>query len=307
MKSGIKKIFRRLIMTFIIINYLAAVAFSERIYTRSITMGVSSESFPESNRNDMRVAIDKYGKELGKRIERDYDVKPIVFYDNIKMAIHQIKKGIINSMQITPLRFVLYRKELNMEPVLISKEVQGGFDKYLLITHIGSDIKTLAGLKSRHVLICEDPKAESILFWFDVEMMKAGFKEGYKPLIQITKVKKVSQAVLPVYFKQGDACLVSRNAFEVMVELNPDVGKKLLALSSSPGFVTNLVCVKNGTDRDLIKEVKKAALGMHNDTYGKQILLLFRQDSLVDFEPEHLANTEKLVREYKKLKGIKAK
>ena len=55
---------------------------------------------------------------------------------------------------------------------------------------------------------------------------------------------KPSQAILPVFFKQAEAALVTRATFDTAVELNPQLGAALRTLSRSPQLIPAVAAVR---------------------------------------------------------------
>ena len=73
------------------------------------------------------------------------------------------------------------------------------------------------------------------LAWLDIAL----FNDGCRPVAEFCRVeqnKKLTKVVLPVFFRQNDACVVTRRGFKTMSELNPQVGQQLRVLASSPNW-----------------------------------------------------------------------
>ena len=140
-----------------------------------------------------------------------------------------------------------------------------------------------------------------ISLWLETLLMKEGFPGPETFISNFKMVKKASQALLPVFFKQADACAVSQGAFETMKELNPQVGRELVALAQSPGYPQGVVCMRKGLAekyRPFVEEMYT----LHNQSQGKQILTLMRIKRLLPFQATYLETTEALLAENQALK-----
>jgi ABC-type phosphate/phosphonate transport system substrate-binding protein len=86
--------------------------------------------------------------------------------------------------------------------------------------------------------------------------------------------------VLPVFFRQADACVVTRRGFKTMSELNPQVSQRLKVLAASPGLVpTGFGFRPDYTDP--LKNTIVAELARIKDSpAGAQVLTLFQSGSL---------------------------
>ena len=109
--------------------------------------------------------------------------------------------------------------------------------------------------------------------------------------------------MLSVFFRQDDACIVTRDVFEAMIELNPQVGAELTVLVTSPEFMYGVTCLRKNLDEENQKRLLENAIQLQTYPKGKQILTLFRRDEVVLFKPSYLESIERLVKEYHNLMG----
>ena len=88
------------------------------------------------------------------------------------------------------------------------------------------------------------------------------------------------------------------------VELNPQLGKELTILATSPPLPGNaLVVFRPGLDPGLQARVLKACLTIHQHPTGKQILTLTKLGQMVPCKDKDLQNLKALMVERNKLKG----
>jgi phosphonate transport system substrate-binding protein len=116
--------------------------------------------------------------------------------------------------------------------------------------------------------------------------------------------------VLPVFFGNRDACLVDEPGFEVMKELNPQVGRGVQVFKASELLADALICLRGSTwsseqfKGDLIKILGE----LHAEPVGQQILTLFKVSQLLPFEEKQLDTVRKLRVTYERLctQGVKS-
>lgn len=137
--------------------------------------------------------------------------------------------------------------------------------------------------------------------WLDTCLMREGILNPQMFFSIVKEVQKPSQAVLQVFFQQAEACIVNRSAFHMMVELNPQVGKKLMPIVASPGIPGGIVCVRRDLDEQDKKTITDTITSMHTNPQGKQLLTFFRKKKLVPFKVEYLSAIEDLVKEHRDL------
>ena len=84
-----------------------------------------------------------------------------------------------------------------------------------------------------------------------------------------------------------------------MAELNPQIGRRMRILASSPGFVTGVIAVRGDIRNVRRDNMLKVLRQMQDDPKGRQLLTLFRINRLVEFRPEHMSSIEKVLREHR--------
>jgi hypothetical protein len=82
-----------------------------------------------------------------------------------------------------------------------------------------------------------------------------------------------------------------------MAELNPQVGKELERIATSPPLVSAVGCLRTDFNERYEGQITDTLELLHSDPQGKQILTLFRQGKLIRFKESYLAGVESLLKE----------
>jgi hypothetical protein len=106
------------------------------------------------------------------------------------------------------------------------------------------------------------------------------FKASYITKFAFIKNKtQGSHILLNIYFNQADAGVIYRNAYDVMVELNPDIARTLLVLEKLPIKIKNFSYFVKGY-RFAGELSKMAVAAFKHSVRAKQILDVFRMPEL---------------------------
>jgi phosphonate transport system substrate-binding protein len=140
------------------------------------------------------------------------------------------------------------------------------------------------------------------MVWLETLLMREGFRRAEEFFSSVREVRRPSQAILPVFFKQADACLTTRRSFDLACEMNPQVGMELMVLAQSPDLAGGVI-VFRPTYEEKHKELMMEVLEkLEEDPQGKQLLKLFRMSRLHPFKPEYLMTVETLFRQHDTLR-----
>ena len=111
---------------------------------------------------------------------------------------------------------------------------------------------------------------------------------------------------MPVFFRQADACIVTRQVFELSAELNPQLGKQLTAIARIDNLAPGIIVIDRRLPDDIRQKIRQTLLTLHEAPDGQQLLMLFQVRKLVPFKPEYLKATEALFSEYRERRGMVA-
>jgi phosphonate transport system substrate-binding protein len=112
-------------------------------------------------------------------------------------------------------------------------------------------------------------------------------------------VAKASQVILPIFFKQIDAGIVTKSAFDAAVALNPQIGRQLIPVATSQKLVPMVTCFSTLIRPERRKLFLEQALKLHENPKGLQSINFFKLDRLVQWEPRYLDAMKDLLKKRK--------
>ncbi|HMJ91618.1 MAG TPA: PhnD/SsuA/transferrin family substrate-binding protein [Candidatus Acidoferrum sp.] len=171
-------------------------------------------------------------------------------------------------------------------------------EEFLLLTHRDSAITNLAGLRGGKMTVLTHHRMNLAEIWLNVSLAKEAHPTTEMFFGNVRRETKSANVVLPVFFRKADACLISRRGFDLMTELNPQVGARLRVLAVSPKLVPTLLCFNPRANSIYAERARKAIRELHHTVYGQQILTTFQLDRLVEGGPEWLESARALMKEY---------
>jgi ABC-type phosphate/phosphonate transport system substrate-binding protein len=260
-------------------------------------------SLGDVDTKDAEVAINLWSSEVSKGLKRSLQGKSF-FLDDTAAILDGVKAKKFDIIALPTEEYLKLREVIDLEPVLGT--VIGGKpgEEYVLITRKDKGGNNLGGLKNLKLFLQKDQwKGNIPLVWLDTILLRQGLPPAKKFFSLIKTVDKPSQAILPVFFRQTDICLVTRRGFATMVELNPQLGAELQTLALSPCFVTGVISFRKDLSPEIKTQTVEAALKLQTHPQGKQILTLFKIDKFFSFKPADLNTLIELMQEYKKLQG----
>lgn len=261
-----------------------------------LEMAYSAESFVDIGLGDAQAATAVWADALMQKWDLPFSSETLVF-DDPQEVVKAIRDEQIDIVVLPPLQYVQIVDQVDIQPVLVS-EAQGEVSHPLVLL-VRRDLGAvkLADLVGGDLVVALAGKGRIGRLWLEQVLADSGFAESRAFFSHIREVGKTAQAVLPVFLGEIDACLVPREQFETMVELNPQLDRKLMVVATSPAFCQTLVCVRANFDTVRRQLLIQKFQEIHSETLGRQILTLFRVERLVPFDASSVEATFALIRE----------
>jgi phosphonate transport system substrate-binding protein len=271
-----------------------------------IRFGFSRQIFGAVNENDGRAALKAHALALGRADAIPMGANFPVF-DNPKQMEQALRTGAVDLLALRTDEFLELTPELIGGP-LIAAVIRGrSDDEYVLLVRHDGGLGGIAALKGRQIVVLQSPRTPLALHWLDVLTMREGLGPAAQVVGRITQVPKSSRAVLPVFFKQADAALVSRSGFEMMGELNPQIKSQIKVLAFSRPMVPVVMCFRSGVPQTSIDRVVTATLKMHTTVSGQQVMTIFQFDRLDALPRSCLDSARELLAEHARLLSLHQK
>ncbi len=291
---------------------LCTAAFAETVRSskqgndENLIFGYSSQLFYNVDPKDLISLLEVFTQMTNRKLDPSLKATTVV-YNNLSDTENALSKKEVDVLVMIPEEFTRLRASFHLIPILSADYGNRFYNELLLLVREDSGIKEIGHLRGKSLLLDVGQQGSIPIKWLD-SILKQRFMSNTRVFFSKTQEnKKSSKVIMPVFFGQVDACLVSRNSYEMLVEQNPQIGHKLLILERSPGFVTGILAARNDIGIKRRDAIIKVLTEMHTDPKGKQILTLFRINRLVPFLPEHLASVSKVLKESRTQTEINAK
>lgn len=266
-------------------------------------MGFMKNIFLNIDVNDAFAAIKVWVTELNKHQNLNVSMFPVL-YNDMNEAAKNFRKDNVCTIICNSIDYLKNKSRLPITPVLVDPGENGRDLQFIILVRKKDNIKTLAGLKKKKILIQKETNIDLINMWIAVQLYdnKLGKKEEF--FQDIKEGGLASHTILSVFFGENDACIVTTNAYKTMVELNPQIGIKLGILLTSPSFVEGLGCYSNDFMKKKIKDnLTESVIAFDKYPSGKQIYNLLRVKKLLPFKEEYLKSAKELLKKYKAIES----
>jgi ABC-type phosphate/phosphonate transport system substrate-binding protein len=267
-----------------------------------VRVGFSTRTIGDANRNDITAAMKVWIQTVAAAEQIAADPHPQVFETVDDMA-SALQRGEVDAISSAADEFTVLEQAVPLAG-LFTAEVGGRItEEYVLLVRQDRAIQSLADLRDDRLVVLEQPRSSLAPAWLDTELLRMKIPSSARFFREIIRANKVSRTILPVFFNQADACLVTRRGFETMGELNPQVLKTLRVLVSSPELVPTIGAYRGEASSSEVDRYRRAVLNLAGTLSGKHILALFQYDAVVEVTESQLSTTRAFLAEHARLKA----
>ncbi len=268
--------------------------------TGLLRYGLSLTALSEVNPNDAVAATQTWVREVGRASGSWRDARATLFPDTPTM-LQSLNNGRIDVVALSSPEYLAVESTLHADPFLVYEQSGEVEVEYVLL--VRNTVRSMADLQNGRVAIIKtNTQRELADTWLDVELLEAGLPEKERAFSQLKIVRKRSQAVMALFFKQVDAAVEPRSAFETAVELNPQIGRELKVLARSPRLLPGLACIRRSVNREARQRYVEHATRLHQQPGFRQTFLVLRVTRLVAWNPHFLDTARTLTARYQALR-----
>ncbi len=261
-------------------------------------IAISETVAGELNGNDASAAMRAWADEV--RRQTGVSIEPELC--TAAQLQQRIRSRQADAFSLNILEFVAIAGFADRELVVEQNDLPDGQD-YLLLVHQSSGIQNLADLRGRSLLLYRNRKMCLDRVWLETLLASAHLGPSETFLGRVENNTKLSRVVLPVFFRQADACLVTRGGYNTMCDLNPQLSKQLRPLAVSPKLLTTFLAYLKGGPLQTKGRFLSAVTDLYKTAGGQQALTLFGGARLVPADVSVLRNSLDMMRAYERLKG----
>ena len=268
-----------------------------------IRLGFSINAFVNIPKNDMKIAVQVLAKKVAGKTFGSVDSH---IYDSISDVENDLKAKKLDGLAITPDEFIHLRQRASIEPAMLTVAGSSHEIELLLLVRKDSGINGFEELKGRVITLPLRNAQYGAIYriWVETLVMKEGGAIDTF-FASITEADSVSKAIMPVFFRKVAACVVTKQAFAVSSELNPQLSRELKVVAQIGKLAGGIIVFRKDLSDASKERMRQGLLDLEKNQEGRQLLMLFHLNGLAPFRPEYLKSTEMLYAEHTRLAGRK--
>jgi len=289
---------------FLIINaYIPPVSSADAEDNSSLKIGFTASVYQDVSNTDIKAAVSVLIKKV---VWKHFEKAESRFYDTLSEMATDLKNRKIDILATPVEEYMELRKQLPIDPLLISSAENGTEMEILLLVRKDSGIRTIRDLKGRSIVMpLRNPRClDMYIAWLETMLMEEGGKGINSYFSSVKETRTSAKAIMPVFFRQADACIVTRQVLELTAELNPQINRELMIISRKGKLSQGVIAVDRRLSEERKEKLRQAFLTLHQTPEGQQLLMLFKVRKLVPFIPGYMKGTEALYAEHSRQKNM---
>jgi ABC-type phosphate/phosphonate transport system substrate-binding protein len=265
-----------------------------------VNVAFSQATFPDVAMQDARAALAIWGEEIKRNI-KGIDSIATDIYATPEALIEAMRSGSVDLAVLPTVDYFKVEALLNADLALVSTSGTGGAQHYLLVIQAGlpaHQLRSLKNLRLSHV------KNDSVgLLFLNHALLQQGLPEMDRFFVSTEARSKGSQALSAVFFGSAEACVVTEEAYRTTIAMNPQIGRKVRILATSPLLQGTVAVYRKDYPDYMRQRILDAVNELKNYPRGAQFLNMFQASELRKATEADLADTRRLYREYRQKKG----
>jgi phosphonate transport system substrate-binding protein len=225
------------------------------------------------NESDARAALRSWADVVSGIVGMHIDYEQY-FLASANQMLELMRKAAVDSVACTTLDYIPFAA--SVDPSVLMVEPNGVGQTFVLLVNAKSNIHTVAELRGRPLVYYRSPVTCLAMDWVETLLNTAHLGPSERFFGGVTPNAKLSRSVLPVFFGQSDACLVTQEGFQTMCELNPQLGVTLRTLATSPPYINSFFGFHRNCQPAIKFKFQSALENLDKSATGRQLLAMFQ-------------------------------
>lgn len=274
---------------------------NEQSFIKEIRLATVQDIYSSINHHDARTALELIMQKTIAKKSYAYKVQMHFIDPAMNNIVEDLQGGGYHFITLSGLDYFAYRDTLNLNPILIPTKTDQPTENLVLLARKDQTLSTMAEKPERTLLIETGRSGDLSKLWLDTRIPVEGFPQSDFFFTEIRRVKKPNRAVIPVFFNQADACVVTQNAFDILNDLNPQIGRRLKVLFRSKGLVRMMVCATQKPNPKDIEAFVKESVNIEHNPDTQQAMTIIQMKRFLQVNPGDLEATQKLILSHRQI------
>jgi phosphonate ABC transporter substrate-binding protein len=222
----------------------------------------------------------------------------IFFTDEITSVHDVINENVASLFTIDCPTYFNTGLNLKYKPIFVGTADSSALVELLLIVRKDSQIKSFKDLENKKINLMDGVVGEINSIWFSTQVIKEINIRPDKHFESITREIQSSKALLNVFFKVSDACIITDIDYDIICELNPQLKKETEVILSSAKYLPAVSILVNNKDKRFETFIRNFAIDLTQKPYSEQVMKIFKINGIGNFKDEYLINISELMADY---------
>lgn len=245
-----------------------------------ITVAISSDTLAGANLNDARAAYSVWIQEFTHaRGAVPAVVVPQIFLPSEEL-LRDVRNGTVDCYGITALEYMRIADLTDPNYFLLQDSLAGGME-YVLLVNGESSYRSIADLRGAQIILHHHPNLLLAPAWFETTLSANSLPPADQFFGSVSSRDNINQVALPVFFHRENAACLTRDSWDTVVELNPQMGRSMRIVAVSPKLVPIALAFRRHCNEAGRKALIDAAMNITDLPAGQQIVALYKSRNFV--------------------------
>lgn len=262
-----------------------------------ILMGGSAFALRSSAKQDAEIAFNAV---LDETIVNPDMKLHVSVYETTEEIYAAFDKGEIDGIFGSPLEFLGRMDQLGEESMALFYRGRGVKQSFVLVARSGNTQIQINDLKGKRLTLAKFQDMEAL--YLNTLLLRNQLPEIPEFFSERQDSKNSNLAIMDVFFNKSDATVVRESEYLTAIELNPQIGKKLVVIDKSVPYLPAIGGIRKIFDKEKVKRLMEDIERVSDTTQGSRVLTLTQATSIVKIKRDQMSSTIDLMSEYETLR-----